>query len=218
MKHIFATLTLVLCTCLSATSQAQSYYDEEEGWDYDSLIKKLSSPEVSSTSYKDPFEDVKIHAGVGFTNTISTLYYSNGDKTNTAQRGVQVSLGIDLFSKTWLAEGTFRNFGETKYDNSFVSLKEFDLKLIYQTRFAPTWGFRLGGGLAARYLDVNYVGSEGKFSEQYDIPASVIQTGLMTYLTKGLSLGTDISLRNALIDETPEKTAFDFTLRLDGHF
>jgi hypothetical protein len=224
MKYPLKLFTSVILLALFAASPAfaqsaaQNTQDDGEGLDYDTLIRKLSHGGEDEVTTEDPFDNVKIHAGVGFVNSIFTVNHINGDKTYGAQRGIQVSLGIDLFSKFWQAEGTFRNFGETKYENASISTKEFDLKLLYQSRFSPSWAFRMGGGLAARYMNIDYFGQEGAYSKQYQTPASLIQGGLLTYLTNNLSIGADASLRNALIDETPDRTAFDFTLRLDGHF
>lgn len=218
MKMLYLALIIASTICSSFAS-AQSYQDDE-GLDYDALIRKLSQGDKNeSVSQEDPFDNVKMHLGVGFVNSIFTVEHANNDKTFGAQRGVQVSMGIDLFSRFWLAEGTFRNFGESKYENANISMKEFDIKVLYQSRFAPGWAFRTGGGLAARYMNIKYFGkSGGAFSQQYQTPATVIQGGLLTYLTSGLSIGADASLRNSVIEDTPDRTAFDFTLRLDGHF
>ncbi len=220
IAFVFFIFAFVFTFVNVSPAMAQNYnYDDEEGLDYDTLIRKLSrSDETEALVETDPFDNVKMHMGVGFTNSIFTINHTNGDKTYGAQRGVQIGLGIDLFSKYWLAEGMFRNFGDSKYENANISMKELDLKVLYQSRFAPGWTFRTGGGLAARYMNINYFGKNGAYSQQYQTPASVIQGGLLTYLTNGLSIGADASLRNTLIEDTPDRTAFDFTLRLDGHF
>ena len=205
---------LVPLTCLASVNP-----EEEDGLNYDAIVQRLSDNEPERPLTGDPFENVKIHIGVGLANSVETLRYGNGDKTNVAQRGVQIAMGIDLFSKTWLAEGTFRNFGETEFENANVGMKEFDLKVVYQSRLAPSWYTRLAGGLSARYLKVFYHGDQKPLDRnEYDTPASVLQAGLTTVLTPGLSFGTDLAYRNSLIDETPDKSSFDLTLRLDGHF
>lgn len=219
MKNKY-TFILFLSLLLSVPSWAQSNVEEEEGLGYDALLQKLSRAEQNSySSYtRDSLDDVKIHLGVGMANSVFTVAHKDGERTFAAQRGVEVALGIDLFSPSWLAEGTFRNFGDTAYENSEIALKEFDLKMIYHTLFTRGWGVRVGGGIAARYLDVRYDGPAGKYEERYQTPASVFGAGLETYLNSKFSLGADASIRNSLIDETPDKTAFDLTLRVNGHF
>ncbi len=252
MKKFLMTCSFVIFSAFSicaTTANAQSQYqDEEEGMDYDTLLQKLSRREIADTTPQtDPFENIKIHTGVGLTNSTFSLHHPNGDSTFASQRGIQVSLGIDLFSKNWLAEGTFRNFGDSRYENANIGMKEFDLKLLYQSRLASAWAYRIGGGIAARYMNINYSGKNGEVSREIDIPdpdhpgqtikktikeyakqdaynqqaqtpASVVQAGVLTYVTTGFSVGADASLRNAVIEETPDRMAFDITLRLDGHF
>lgn len=211
--------SLIVFFISQATLAATYDYEESEGLDYDSLVRKLSQNEKNSTDPDyDPFANVKIHAGVGFANSVYTVNHTNGDKTYAAGRGVQVALGIDLFSRNWLAEGTFRNYGESRFENATISLKEFDLKLLYQSRFSQLWSLRFGAGLAARYMDISYTGKSTKYAKSYDTPASVLQTGLFTHLSQAITIGADASVRNAMIEESPDRSSYDLTLRLDGHF
>lgn len=177
------------------------------------LIAKRPSWFSSNAPGGDPFENVWIHAGVGFAQTTETLSLPNGVEANMSGRGVQAAVGIDILGPSLSAEGAVRTFGETEDSSNRVTLKEFDLKLLFKQRMSRL-GLRIGGGLSARYMTVR------SLANTYDIttPASVLVLGGDIYLTPSVSLGIDLATRNAMISETFDRTSFDGTLRLDTHF
>lgn len=211
-KQGIALILSVLC------SQTALAFDEEEGLNYDAILQKLSRPESMAASSRSMLDEVKIHGGVGLTNALYGIKHPNGDSTYAAQRGVEVSLGIDLFSKFWIAEGAFRNYGQQKFENATLDLKEFDLKVVHRNQLSSLWGYRLGAGIVARYLQVSYQGPGLKYGEDYQTPHSVVQGGVETFLTRRWSLGADLAWKSALIDESPDRTGYDVTLRIAGHF
>ncbi|MEQ1878857.1 MAG: hypothetical protein ABL958_19615, partial [Bdellovibrionia bacterium] len=131
-----------------------------------------------------------------------------------AQRAVQASVGIDLFSRHWLAEGAFVNFIDRQYDDYQIRLKEFDLKVTYRNRLDGIVGYRISGGLAARYLTLGSSAGD----ESFTTPFSLLAGGLETYLIRNFSLGVEVATRNTMTYETPDHSALDLTLRFDGHF
>jgi hypothetical protein len=151
-------------------------------------------------------------------NALYNIKHNNGDSTYAAQRGVEVSLGIDLFSRYWIAEGAFRNYGQQKFENARLSLKEFDLKVIHRDLIAQGWAYRLGGGIAARYLSVDYQGPGLKYGEDFQTPASVLQGGIESILSKRITLGVDLAWKSSMIEDTPDQTSYEVVLRLAGHF
>ena len=216
----------------SMTLAAPGYDDDTSDYQsYDSIVEDLQkqnskqmAPTTSKTSARrswfaneatsgDPFENVWIHAGVGFAQTTQNLSLPNGISADMAGRGVQAAVGIDILGPNLTAEGAVRTFGETADSSTKVSLKEFDLKILYKVR-RSSLGLRAGGGLSARYMTVR------SGFDTYDIttPASVLTLGGDIYLTSSLSLGLDLATRNAMISETFDKTSFDGTIRLDTHF
>lgn len=214
MKNLFV-LAMVLCL----TSLSYAYEDDfEEGLNYDAIIKKLSQSENQVESTGSMLDDVKIHAGVGLANSLYNIKHRNGENTYAAQRGVEVALGIDLFSKYWVAEGSFRNYGQQTFQNAKLSLKEFDLKVVHRDVISQGWGYRLGGGIAARYLTVDYQGPGLKYGQEFQTPATIVQGGLESYLSRRLSLGADLAWKSALIEDTPDRTVYEVVLRLAGHF
>jgi hypothetical protein len=166
-----------------------------------------------STPGSDPFENVWIHAGVGFAQTTENLSLPNGVGAYMSGRGVQAAVGIDILGPNLSAEGAVRTFGETEDSTTKINLKEFDLKVLFRAR-RSSLGFRAGAGLSARYMTVR------SGPEVFDIttPASVIALGGDIYFTPQMSIGLDIATRNAMISETFDKTTYDGTIRLDTHF
>lgn len=200
-------ITIVLASILT-----QSVRAEEEEIGYDTLVKELS------TQYSDEGGDllssVQIHLGAAATTSMFVVQPKSGSTIYASQRAVQASLGIDLFSSHWVAEGSFYNFIERQYENYQVRLKAFDFKVLYKNRIDGSLGYRLGGGLAVRYLSLQGLAGE----ETFTTPFSVLAGGLETYITRGFSLGIEVAARNTLTYETPDQSALDLTLRFDGHF
>lgn len=235
MKFLVTSLTIAatLFTALGVfASHASAAIDSDESdyVNYDSIVEDLQKQTAKqpapaaarstsrrsnwfSSSAGDPFENVWIHAGVGFAQTTENISLPNGSDTTMSGRGVQAAVGIDILGPSMSAEGTVRTFGETEDSSNKITLKEFDLKLLYKAR-SSRLGFRAGGGLSARYMTVR------SHVNTYDIttPASVVTVGGDIYLSSQISVGLDLSTRNAMISETFDRSSFDGTLRLDTHF
>lgn len=224
----FIALSVVLPLTLSKAMAASISDDDTDYQNYDSIVEDLQKQSdkkpaasrlstsrnwFSNSSSKDPFENVWIHAGVGFVQATQNLSLPSGLNAHMAGRGVQVAVGIDILGPNLQAEGAVRTFGETSDSATGISLKEFDLKVLFKAR-RNTLGFRAGGGLSARYLTVR------TGTETYDVttPASVVTIGGDFFITPSVSLGIDLATRNAMISETFDKTSYDGTLRLDTHF
>ncbi len=185
---------------------------------FDEIVDDLSRSRSHSKLLRNDsgeMEEVMIHAGVGIANGVFSISHPDGSNTQANQRGVQVNLGIDLLNPNFTAEGSIISFMEREYDHASVGLQEFDLKIFYRDNLEAGIGYRLGGGLAARYLTVMpKSGGETKFTT----PAWIALGGLDIYLTKGLSLGGEVAGRGSLTGETPDQSSMDFALRLDAHF
>ena len=95
----------------SAFVQAQ--VEDENLLDYDSIVRDLSSstsqletPLVSS----DPFAQLLFHGGLGYATSYIIVDPENGPVINGVLKGIEFSLGIDLLSRNWMAEGAVRAF------------------------------------------------------------------------------------------------------------
>lgn len=202
----------------------------EEEISYDAIVSELSrSTDVLPTVDSDPFNNVQIHLGVGIANSLFSVQHKNGQTTHASQRGVQIGIGIDLFSPQWVAEGTLTNYGQREYDQSRIALNEFGLRGAYVTPLDQSLSLRLGAGLTARYLNMSYLDisthdekngrSLARREEAYITPTTLVFVGLDTYLSRRLSIGAEVAARSSLTsDETPDHSALDLTLNLSGHF
>ena len=187
---------------------------------YEGILSELSSSSkapLSPTQNTDPFASIMLHGGVGLVSS----YLNVGTKSSSLSgllTGVEASFGIDLFSSYWLAEGSIRSFGSDQIAKDLhISLREFDLKLIHRNPLNQHMLMRFGTGLSARYMDASGpLIPEGRLMQT--TPAMILMLGLQAYLTRGVSLGADLSYRNPLIEETIDRSSLDASLRLDAHF
>lgn len=206
----------ILITLLFATGPLTKVFaDEELG--YDAIVEDLEGSTRTSAGYApDPFENVLIHANVGVVSSRLQVEHSEFGSASTFLTGAEAGFGIDLFSPYWQAEGTARSFNSERIgENGRVSLKEFDLRIMNTSHLNRHWRLRLGGGLAARYIQLS-TPQEGQ--RKSTTPASILATALMVQVTKGLAVGADFSWRSALIAETTDRSALNMGLRLDAQF
>lgn len=232
MRRVFLSFVILF------SSLAFSQYDntEEDYIDYDDIINRLSS---SRTTYNklqgDPFDSIRIHIAVGFVNTVNNIKIVN-ETYRPSFNGVQMNLGIDLFSYNWRAEGSIRNFSNLKQDTIDYKYQEFDLKLIYHQHLNKSWAYYIGGGLSARYLETSYyieqgVNTSSKPSQspsstsnlehiklKSTTPASILVSGISFVITNSFSLDTEVSYRTAVIQDTIDKSGIDLSFKFSGHF
>ena len=227
LRFRFFALGLMLALLASPTLAATGGADDEDVTGYDTIVNDLNreahrSETASSRarsaarpSTGDPFDSIWMHGGVGLTSLMQDIRFDDGQRLYINPKGVQATLGIDLFSEHLSAEGSARSFTESDDSPVRVAIKEFELKLYYRDRFAPKLGFRAGGGLSARYMTIRRPRQD---AVDYTTPTSVATVGLDLYLSDRFSIGADISARSALTAETLDRTSYDGTLRMDAHF
>jgi hypothetical protein len=198
---------------------------QEDVEDFDTIVRKLSGANKITTSVKvesdNPLDMSEIHVGAGIANEFSNVTTVNGRRVPSNQKGFQAALGIDLFSPYWLAEGTVRSFSDQTSPDVRTGLREFDLKVLHKARVTDLFRYRLGGGLAARYLNIQEK-QEGAPAMgpriEYVTPASILTAGLEARFNSWLSVGTDVAYRSAMIADTIDQNSFDFVVRVDAHF
>jgi hypothetical protein len=208
-----AVLSLLTPKALAATD-----LDDDEMVGYEQILKELSGSPTSTTRgsariEEDPFANIMIHGGVGMVSTFGQAHVPDGS-IQYSQQGIQATLGIDLFSPNWVAECSARSFARADYQDADMSLREFDIKFLYRDVISKGIGYRMGAGVAARYMTINFMGT----NTEYTTPASVIGGGLDLNFTKHVSVGVDVSSRNSLVAETGDRSSVDATLRMDAHF
>ncbi|HVK60231.1 MAG TPA: hypothetical protein VM432_01725 [Bdellovibrionales bacterium] len=195
--------------------------EESQMIDYDTIVDQLHRETNTSKTKRpgggsdDPFAEVWMHGGVGLATVIQSVHLESGKSHVLNQRGIQAALGIDLFSPNWMAEGTARNFGESEENAIRSTIQEFELKVLYKNRTGQRLGYRVGGGLTARYLSIK---EPGEAQKDYTTPSSVATAGLDFYMNDRFSIGADLNGRSAMIGETIDKNSIDGTIRVDAHF
>jgi hypothetical protein len=222
-----------------ASSGASSYSnDNDDVQGFDSIVNQLrkestvqentvrAKVRAQHQSESDPFANVLFHPGFGLTAMTETVSLASGQTLHLNQHGIQASLGIDLFSDNWMAEGTARALGGSSDSSTGATsgsagngtpdttLQEFELKVIYRDRLTNKTGFKIGVGLSARYLTVQ---NAGQAAVTYTTPTGVVTAGYDYFLTEKFSIGADLNGRSAMISETPDRGSVDGTLRLDFH-
>lgn len=216
MKNIF--LTLILLSFVNNFCLADEELEDYET--YDSIVGQLSTNRSYQPKLKtnDPYENIRIHAGIGMAMSMTNFKTKGKNQTGFFQ-GMELVFGIDLFSNTWLAQGSFRNFGRTELDNNIgneAQLSEFDLLLVYRPLINKHFRLRTSGGIAARYL--NYYEAATGNELKYTTPAWAISFGLESAINKTLTLTADVNLRSAMIEETIDDNSFGAAVRLDANF
>lgn len=214
-------ISIVAGTFTLPASSLASSWGEDNLLGYDAIVNELNRendrPQLSGRSSmqapSSSLDTVLFHGGIGMAALMQTVTFADGTQTHLNQRGIQASFGIDLFSRRWIAEGTARTFGNSEDSRQPVSLQEFELKVIHKDRLSADWGYRLGGGLSARYMNVH----RAHDIETFTTPSGVATLGLDFYVTNKMSFGADINARSAMITDTPDSRSVDGTLRVDFH-
>ncbi len=214
--------TILMSTTLVQSAVAATDYEEVS---YDDLVNQLHE---KKNSYRfegnDPFQQNKIHVGFGLLTSMTNTEYDGG-KSMKYQNGFQLSLGIDLFSPIWAAEGNLRNFGQAHSGTETRSLREFALKLMHRDRFngardslngGGSLGYRAGFGVGNRYLRIS--DDINGLVVNDNTPAMVFFGGLDAYASKNFSIGIETDYHASLVGNTADKGALDFTFRLDTYF
>jgi hypothetical protein len=209
MSMTCKTLVLTLLfTLMTTPSWAQSGYDE--------IVEDLTSRRGTASTRlqnSDFFSDVKIYLGAGWVN--SFFQPANSDTKDLIwHSGVMLTLGIDLLSRHWIAEGSIKNYGSTSLNGNEYSLKDFDLKLIHQAKPWAAVRSRWGVGLGGRFLE--HKNLEG--SHSYSTPYATASVGLMGLLSDHIQLGGEVGARTSLVSETIDRFSFDAAIKLDTFF
>ncbi|WII71952.1 hypothetical protein QJS83_15925 [Bdellovibrio sp. 22V] len=205
---------LVAASLLTAPTlvQAASGSSEYEEVSYDQLLNELSEKKNGFTQKQNSsLDDVRLHAGIGYVNSFSNIS-AQKQNFNRHANGIQLSLGMDLFSPNWYSEGVFRNYGVNESGTEEMTLREFDLKVGYTNRLESIWKYTLSTGLSNRFL--KFKDSAKGIDVDDTTPSLVISTGFNAQVHRNLSLGAEVSGRSSLINRTADKNSFDFAFRL----
>jgi hypothetical protein len=217
-KFIFVSLVAFTLTFV-LLPKAMAIPDDDRSYSsYDDIIKELSSSRYEAPTDTGSQEElIRFHAGVGLLTSRVGLNLPNNYPSSRTLQGFEARLGIDLFSRHWIAEGAIRAYDPEIFSNVEMSLKEFDLTVSFRDRLAAPIEYTIGAGMTARYLD--FIGNipEG-VSQHNSTPSSVLNGGLIFRFNSALNIGAIASYRNPLIQDTADDGSLDASLRLGGQF
>ena len=206
---------LVLLPLMSLPTMVQAAATSSDGYEevsYDDLLNELSAKKRSMVKNQDSsFDDVRLHAGIGYVNGFTNISAANGNYNRHAN-GIQLSLGMDLFSPNWYTEGVFKNYGVTSSGSEEMTLRELDLKIGYTDKLESIWSYSISSGLSNRFLQ--FSDSAKNISVNDTTPSLIISTGVSAQVHKNLSIGAEVSGHTAMVNKTADKNSFDFAFRL----
>jgi hypothetical protein len=212
-KYFRIAFPLLISLLITTNVLADDLYEEIS---YEDIVSRLARKTKASTPLMtSALDEISIHAGLGLIGAANGIKLSD-HSTIATQYGFQLSFGIDLFSPEWAAEAALRNFGISQSGSESRSLKETDLKVMHRNLLSDRTGYRIGAGLATRYLKVRDDLNTQNINDT--TPAWLFFGGMDSYLSKHLSLGFEAGLRTPMIATTSDKTSFDLMLRLDTYF
>lgn len=215
MKNIkILSLVLLISGLQTLSTTVQAADKDYEEISYEDLIDRLSTKKKNFIPRaEDPFETVKIHAGIGFINSFSYFKIKNSTY-NRHQNGIQLSVGMDLFTPQWYSEGSFKNFGLTESGSEEWTIREFDVRIGFKEQIARPWGYHLHAGLANRFYslkdELNGISAEGQ------TPSLLAGLGIHAQVNPNLSFGFELNGKNALINNTEDKGSVDMIFKVNA--
>lgn len=209
---------LVTSTAFGFTESA----DAAEEIPYDQLVRELNSrvnkqqKQWVQSSSGDPFEQLQIHFSLGLLQTFNALFV-NQKQISRLEDGIQLGIGIDLFSTEWVAEGILKNFGQSVHNDSTLALREFDLRLSY-IKPVPQQKMkvRFANGLGARYL--RFTQEKSQIDLYQTTPVYSMGLGLLIPVGSHFDLDFEVQGHVALISDSIDRHGLAMTLRLDNIF
>lgn len=211
LKSILVLLPLMTLPTIvqAATDAGKGDYEEVS---YDDLLNELSAKKKNlANGQTSSFDDVRLHAGIGYVNGFTNISAAHSN-FNRHANGIQLSLGMDLFSPNWYSEGVFKNYGVTSSGSEEMTLRELDLKIGYTNTLEGIWSYSVSTGLSNRFLQ--FSDSSKNIHVDDTTPSLIVSTGFAAQVHRRLSIGAEISAHTAMVNKTADKNSFDFAFRL----
>lgn len=192
-----------------------AWADRDNHIGYDDIVSELNQTKRVRKK-GSAFDAIEFHLSVAYISSYLTLTPRSSKALTGFMGGYEASLGIDLFDPDWVSEMAIRTFQKSELnEQTKVSLREFDLRLVYRPKLSSNSRMRLGLGLTGRYLSLVH---PEILEEEFTTPSSILFLGSQVQLLNSLSLGMDLSYRSAMIEDTIDKSAFEGAVRAELHF
>ncbi len=195
--------------------------DEESYTSYDDIVAELRATAEQPTKPESDleWEAVALHAGMGLTAETLSFETPDGISGSGILKGIEAHVGMNIFSRKARAEFLFRTYAKEPIASGVsADLKEFELRVVFLPMVNDKMNFRLGGGFAARDLQLS--ARSGEFRNEYasSTPASTFFLGVERKVTHNLTFGPDVSYRSSMVSDSIDRRAFNATLRMNATF
>ena len=217
-KSINTLLTLILITSATKvlaspdTRNSATSANTEVEVSYDDFIQEISTNQkkiIRNSTHS--FDDVRIHAGMGYINSFTTLQTKNKQYFRY-ENAMQISLGVDLFSEHLQAEASYQNFGINQFLYEESLMRNIDLKFAYEDQIEYPWHYRFIGGISHRYL--RYKNPNDSVSIEESTPGVLIGAGVLLQVNPILGIGFDLTGRSALLPSSTDQNSFQFAMNV----
>lgn len=189
---------------------------------YDEIVNELKNTIKEESEPKPPPEDdqdTAMHGGLALTTSWVSLNTPNGAGSAGLLKGAEFSIGMNLFSKNYRAEGAFSNYSQANLNSTNkADLREFEARLVYLSALEDVTNLRLGTGISARSMDIDSYANGRWSSYQSSTPNWIFMAGFERKVLPNFTIGPDLSLRTAMVGDAYEKTAWDASFRLNATF
>ncbi len=209
-------LLIPILLFLSISMQAFSQAVETEEYSYEELLDKIKTKQkkyVKKTA-ATPWDQIYLYPSFALIQSYTKIA---GDVApDFYHSGLQISLGMDLFSEHWYSETAFRNFGASKTDNKELFLKELDFKIGHKNYIAGTVEYRLSLGVSTRTIRLS---DDVGFHQESKNPALITGMGLLSALPNSpLLLGLEFNYRSLLVSNEFDKGSMGLNFIFMGYF
>lgn len=212
-NFIFALLFFV--TIIPMTLKASE--EETVEVTYDELIEKIRSKQRNYTQKRaaTAWDQVAIYPSFAFIQTMTQV--RTDSKEDYFQKGLQIAIGMELFTPYWFSEAAYRNFGVTKSKAHELSLKELDFKVGHKNLLSDYMEFRASLGVSTRQFRLTNE-ETGLHSEEKN-PALISAVGLFTNTQNSpVMLGAELNYRSLLVSSQTDKGSLGLNFVFMGYF
>lgn len=211
-------LYLLLLVFVTITPQ-KSFALEEESYEitYDELVEKIKSKQKNYTQKRSitAWDQIAIYPSFGIIQTVTQVDTEGRD--DYFQKGLQIAIGMELFSPYWFSETAFRNFGITKSKNYELSLKELDFKVGHKNLLSDAIEFRISTGVSTRHFRLT--NEVTGFHEESKNPALITSAGLFSNTQNSpILLGLEANYRSLLVSSPIDKGSLGLNFIFMGYF
>lgn len=215
MKTFNFILSTLLFLAVNHHAWSQTYETEE--YSYEELLDKIKTKQKKylKKTAATPWDQIYLYPSFAVIQAYTKI--AGGLSPNFYHSGLQISLGMDLFSEHWYSETAFRNFGSSKVESKELFLKELDFKIGYKNYITGALEYRIAFGVSTRTIRLSDE-LAGAHHESKN-PALISSFGLLSALPNSpLLLGLEFNYRSLLVANDFDKGSMGLNFIFMGYF